>query len=195
LLLKSKKPEMKLSLSCVLLCLSVFSYSRSSPDSLHTSLEFNISLGMMWAPEKDAISFLQSYNPNYNLKYKKLELGLGIDYYRYSIRFPDIYSIENIWSFSTFLRRYFFKKEYLYAELFLNTGYWDSRGELKLYTGDQYISTFGIGAGLVIPPLRRFRDHKFLRNLYGHINYRESFIHRDILILKGDVNFGLIYKF
>lgn len=179
----------------LILATPLLSFCQERKDSVQTSLSFSISFGMMRDAGLDAISFLTSYNPSYNLKYKRVELGLGLDYYRYTFRLPDRYSIENIYSFSSYLRCYFFKKQYLYAELFLNTGYWESKGELDLFEGNRGISTYGIGLGVIIPPLPRYRNHKFFKNVYGIMNLRQSFIHRDILLFGSDTNFGLIYKF
>ena len=164
-------------------------------DTLNSSLGLNFSFGMMSYPAQNIISVDQSYNLNYNIKYKKMEFGLGIDYFRYSWRTADSSCFNNIWSLSGYWRRYFSKRDILYAELFLNSGYWFTSGDFEIFEGNRFISTCGIGVGLVIPPLTRMKKYNFFKNLYGLINYRESFINRDIGFLKTDVNIGLIYKF
>ncbi len=185
---------MKLILPVVLLFHILVIDARTPKDTISGSIGLNLSFGMMLAPAQNTTSVDQSYNPTYNLKYKKIESGLGIDYFRYSWRTADSSCFNNIWSLSSYFRRYFFKREILYAELFLNSGYWFASGDFEIFEGNRYISTCGVGVGLVIPPIKRFRTHPVLKNFFGIINYRESFINRDIGFLKTDVNFGIIYK-
>jgi hypothetical protein len=167
-------------------------YSQEITDSLRTSVALNWTFGGFWW-NKDTAGFGQRFNPSYNLLYRKFELGLGIDYFHSGIKYNDEYTRENYLGFSPYLRRYFGKKEYYFAELFLNTGYFNSEG-IKQRIPDGPLSTFGLGIGLQ-GQFGCFLNHKFWKNVYLTAFIRESFINRDIKLCKREIRLGIIYRF